>query len=123
MRFLTVISFLLLTGCLGDGKVSVSGDVSVTGSPVDQGTIRFEPSDGKGPTDGATIAGGRYTVKLTPGKKNVYIEGHQQVGEEKQNPDDPSSPILPVFEPIVKVQVTADIDAGQSDLNFDLPAQ
>lgn len=111
----------MLVGCFGDGKLSVSGTVSVNGTPVDQGTIRFAPADGKGPTDGATITAGKYSLQVAPGAKSVHIEGHQQVGEAKQNPDDPSSPVLPVYEPIVNTDVTADISGSRSDLNFDLP--
>lgn len=116
-----LLAVALFTGCFGDGKVPVSGTVSVNGIPVDQGTIRFAPVDGIGPTDGAAISGGSYSVELTPGSKNVHIEGHKKVGEEKQNPDDPSSPVLPVYEAVLNTDVTADISARLNDLNFDLP--
>ena len=116
-----LLSIAGFTGCFGDGKVQVSGTVSVNGIPVDQGTIRFAPVDGVGPTDGASITQGSYSVQLTTGSKNVHIEGHKKIGEEKQNPDDPSSPVLPVYEAIVNTDVTVDISASQSDLNFDLP--
>lgn len=117
-----VTGLVTTVGCFGDGKIEVSGKVSVAGQPIEQGTIRFAPADGKGPTDGASIAGGKYSVELTPGSKKVHIESSKKVGEKKQNPDDPSSPILPDIQVIFKADVTAEVTASRSDLNFDLPA-
>lgn len=121
----TVLMFagLLLAGagCSGDGQVSVSGTVTAAGQPIDEGTIRFEPADGKGPSTGAAITAGNYSTRVTPGAKKVQIKGYQQVGEKKQNPADPSSPMVPVYEPNVDANVTADISEGRSDLDFNLP--
>lgn len=122
IQLLSAMLALMVAGCFGDNKVSVSGKVTYGGQPIEQGTIRFAPADGQGPTDGGTIDDGAYQVEVTPGRKKVHIEGHKQIGEEKQNPADPSSPLLPVYEPIVNTDVTAEISASRDDLNFDLPS-
>jgi hypothetical protein len=62
-----------VAGC-GAGGSPVSGAVSFDDSPVDSGTISFVPADGKGPTFGGVIAGGRYEVVApTPGPKVVRV--------------------------------------------------
>lgn len=114
---------LTIGGCFGDGKVDVHGAVSVDGQPVDQGTIRFEPSDGQGPTDGGPIQAGKYSAHLRPGDKKVHIEAYKQVGEQQQNPADPSSPVLPVYEPIISTKVAAQVAGGRNDLDFHLKSQ
>ncbi len=115
-------AFMALTaiGCFGDGKINVSGSVSANGQPVDHGTIRFAPTDGHGPTDGGPIEAGKYSAHLMPGDKKVHIEAYKKIGEEKQNPADPSSPVLPVYEPIINTDVTAEVTAGRKDLDFHL---
>ncbi len=69
-------SLLLFTvGC--GGSTVVSGTVTYNGEPVANGSIQFLPEDGKGPSAGGMITGGKYRIaeKLTPGKKTVRIEG------------------------------------------------
>jgi hypothetical protein len=62
----------VMPGC---GKAtSVSGSVSYEGKAVGNGSIVFQPADGRGPTAGAAISDGRYQVEsLVPGKKIVQI--------------------------------------------------
>ncbi len=84
----TAVSVLLLSGC-GD-STSVSGNVTYKGKPVESGAITFLPADGKGPSSGARIEGGRYqTEEMLPGPKIVQIIGIKEVDftrppEEKQ---------------------------------------
>jgi hypothetical protein len=64
----------MLAGCGGGGGATVSGSVTYDGQPVGDGTITFLPADGKGPTVGGPIAGGRYSVSgVLPGAKVVQI--------------------------------------------------
>jgi hypothetical protein len=120
--FAIAFAALTLPGCFSDGKVNVSGSVTVDGQPVVQGTIRFAPADGDGPSDGATIDQGRYSAEVLAGTKSVHIEAYKKVGEAPHDRNDPSSPILPVYETLTTHDTTADVMASTADLNFDLPA-
>ena len=117
---------LVLGGCGGDGLVEVRGKVTFDGRPVEQGTISFLPTDGKGPTAGALIENGRYTVRAAPGKKKVEIEGYRVIGQQHVFPDDPSSPLVDKTEPIVPEKynthttLTFDVKQSVDDADFDL---
>lgn len=66
------------------GRFPIQGEVSFNGKPVEEGTISFEPADGKGPTTGGTIAAGKYQLAgdaaPVPGKKLVRISGVRKTG-------------------------------------------
>ncbi|NQT37923.1 MAG: hypothetical protein HQ581_10560 [Planctomycetes bacterium] len=102
-----------LAGCFED-TIEVSGNVTLDGTALEDGKIRFEPADGKGPTAEAVIAAGRYKLELPPGKKKVKIEGWKTVGQERVTPDDPSSPMFDVKEDVVPPRYNRD-----SELTYD----
>jgi len=56
-----------LTGC--GSPAAVHGTVSIDGTPVTEGSVNFEPADGKGPSAGANITGGRVEVPAATGLK------------------------------------------------------
>jgi hypothetical protein len=118
---LLAVAAVGLAGC-GSGKVKIGGEVTVAGEPVVQGTIRFAPADGNGPTDGATIDQGRYTAEVLRGAKTVQIEAFKKVGEAPHDRNDPSSPILPVYETLTKHETTTEVTGASDSLNFDIPA-
>lgn len=65
MKFLTAvfdISLLLFAAGCGGGRANVEGQVTFDGQPVEQGTIVFEPVDGKGAAAGGTIQNGKYRL-------------------------------------------------------------
>jgi hypothetical protein len=69
----------LVCGC-GRPAVSVRGQVTYEGQPVDNGFITFLPADGLGPTCAGPIAGGKYQVDgLTAGPKIAQIIGVKEV--------------------------------------------
>jgi hypothetical protein len=73
-----VVAAVLAAGC--GSAVTVSGEVTYDGKPVEDGRITFLPADGKGPSVGGVVTGGRYTVKnVTPGPKVVKVEAVKQV--------------------------------------------
>jgi hypothetical protein len=67
-------------GC-GPGVAVVSGEVTLDGTPVENGTITFEPVDRGGPTMGGPITNGRYEVKGPPGKKKVLVTSFRLTGK------------------------------------------
>ena len=125
IRVLILCPFLV--GCGGDSVVRVAGTVSVNGTPVQQGTIRFLPADGRGPSAEAVIQEGRYRLELPPGNKKVAIMGFKIVGELfPWGPDAPSSPQL---EPVVPPQfnsrttLTVDLQSDDEAIDFDLQVE
>lgn len=95
-------AYLCLTGCGSrNGLMEISGSVTCDGKPVQNGTVNFLPADGNGPTAGAIVSDGRYSVKLSPGKKQVRIEAFKVVGQRRYRPNDPTSPMVDVQEQIL----------------------
>jgi hypothetical protein len=81
---------LAAIGC-GDGaaRQSIEGAVTFDGTPVPKGQIRFIPTPaGLGPTAGAVITDGRYTVSaekgLVPGRYRVEITAMRPASEKAQ---------------------------------------
>lgn len=82
---LVAVGILVCTGC-GSGLIAVEGNVSFDGQPVEQGSIVFEPADGKGPTAGGKIEGGGYKLSgdegVVPGEKVVRITAVRKTGRQ-----------------------------------------
>jgi len=74
---------IVCLGC-GSGRVAVEGNVSFDDRPVEQGTIVFEPADGKGPSTGGQIVEGEYRLVgdggAMPGKKIVRVTAVRKTG-------------------------------------------
>ena len=121
-----VSAMVLLAGCGGDGRVQVAGTVTLDGESIETGTIAFRPADGQGPTAGALITAGRYTVRVTPGRMSVEIEGFRETGRGPLEPSDPDSPIVAMTEPIVPpkyntaTELQVDVSASNRRLDFPL---
>lgn len=75
-----------VSGCGGDGRVAISGSVTLDGKPVEKGSISFQPEDGIGPGTGAEIKGGCYEITgaaaATPGRKKVSITAVRKTGKQ-----------------------------------------
>jgi hypothetical protein len=93
-RQVQVVALLLALPFAGSGCESpvttVTGDVTLDGSPIESGTITFESPDQKGPTMSGAITNGRYEVKGSPGKKKVLVTGFRPTGRKV-----PAGPPLP----------------------------
>jgi hypothetical protein len=76
---LLFICGLAAAGCGGSapGRHEVTGAVTYRGEPVGEGVIEFEPLDGQGSRDGATILNGVYRIPrqkgLFPGRYRVSL--------------------------------------------------
>jgi hypothetical protein len=125
------IACLLLLGavCLGcsdDKTTRLSGTITLDGTPLEKGKIRFDPVDGNAPTAETLVADGKYSVITRPGKKNVIINGMKKVGERRYHEEDPTSPIVDVNEETVPAryntasELTAELKGGAQTLNWEL---
>jgi hypothetical protein len=73
------LALVVVVGCGGSGvkKVSVTGSVSLDGTPLEKGTITFVPADksAQGGTAGGEITNGKFSVAtVSAGKNRVTIE-------------------------------------------------
>jgi len=65
---LVALAAVLLAGCGDARRQSVEGTVTLDGKPLSEGCIKFIPREGTaGPTAGATIRDGRFSVDPTKG--------------------------------------------------------
>jgi hypothetical protein len=112
---------------------TIDGTVTFNGQPVERGSIRFVSTDKTGPTFGAVIRKGKFTVeKAAPGEKLVTIHAMkqnsvptssqevQQMSEQAQQDEnyvDPAVLIPPNAEGNNK---TVQISAGENPLEFHL---
>jgi hypothetical protein len=89
-------ALIALGFCIGCGGslATVEGNVTFDGQPIEQGSIVFEPADGKGPVAGGNIQNGKYRLgpesKLAPGNKIVRISATRATG--KKIPAGPPAP-------------------------------
>jgi hypothetical protein len=73
-------AFLAAGGCSrsSNGRLAISGKVTLDGTPLDQGLISFNPAKEKMPSAGAAIVAGAYhmpaTKGLLPGMYKVAID-------------------------------------------------
>jgi hypothetical protein len=76
-----------LIGCGGssNGRLEVSGMVTLDGRPLDQGSIEFNDPNGKLPSSGAVIANGAYNLPaakgLQPGSYKAAIDSADPTGQ------------------------------------------
>jgi len=117
----------VFVGC--EAKPStVSGKVTIDGKPVPRGGITFLPFDGDGPTAAGTIRNGEYSAEVFPGKKRVEILGYEVVGQVPAY-GDPKGPMKDVTKAVVPPKynqhsdLTAEIQVGNNDINFELDSK
>ena len=118
---LILLLAILLPGCSGSGLTEIHGTVTLDGTAIENGTIRFEADDGKTPSAQGVIKDGKYRAQVAPGKKKVEIQGYKVVGQRKRDPNDPSAPLEDVTEPIVPPAHTkhsCEIVSGKDTYDF-----
>src|SRR5947208_1033001 len=92
------VSLGTLAGCSGDpqNRQEITGEVTLTGQPIEDGIITFSPVDGQQTGDGASIIKGKYKIPrekgLSPGKYRVsIIAGNGLSGAGDASPDSPNA--------------------------------
>ena len=131
---LSAAGFLICLGCGHDGgpdRAVISGAVTFAGKPLEEGRIMFVPAKGtKGPTSGAEIVGGKYTVKakggVPLGTHRVEITAFRQlpippgVPESAFDQGPPREQFIPAKynrQSELKIEILPD---GSREFNFDL---
>lgn len=114
------------------GRVAVSGNVTLDGTPIDEGTIEFAPHAGVG--SGAKIVNGRYALEevrgLPPGKYQVRIYSPRLPVRAEETPPGappgppgPESSLLGVERVAAKFNtrttLTAEVPQNSEPLTFD----
>ncbi|NBO91216.1 MAG: hypothetical protein EBV06_02695 [Planctomycetia bacterium] len=92
-----ILSIILIGLAMGCGPTEpplypVQGKVTLDGSPVEKGLIRFAPVNGEAPA-GAEIKGGQYSLKVVAGESRVEITAPVVIGKRKAY-DTPDSPMI-----------------------------
>ncbi len=118
-----------LVGCgSGTNELEVTGEVTINGKPLPEGSITFVAPSGDSQTGGGVIKDGKFIAIVAPGKKKVLIVGHEVAGEEplyQGVPDSPTRKVLKPLTPIIYNSVTttpleADIQGKTDALKFEL---
>lgn len=121
----TVIAALPVGCSSGDGKGHVNGVVTLDGTPLKEGAVRFVSLDGQSPTAGATIADGRFAAAVSPGAMRVEVSAPKVVGKQKMI-DAPGAREVDVVEELlparynVKSELTMEVQAGEQEHLFEL---
>lgn len=76
-----ILCLVCMLGC-GDesSSVTVSGNVTLDGEPIEVGMIRFVDQSGVVPSAAGPIEDGKYSVEIEPGEKTVLIQGYKADG-------------------------------------------
>jgi hypothetical protein len=122
---LAVLPFVL-TGCSDNNAAHLSGQIRLNGVPIENGSIRFTPTDGKGPTAEVFIENGKYVVTTAPGPRRVEIRDRKVVGSRHLHKEDPSTPMVDVVEVTVPAryntasELTTNLESGSKTQDFEL---
>jgi hypothetical protein len=76
-----------LQGCGGSDKAptyTVTGTVTYGGTPIEAGSIVFDPVDGQGQAAMGGIVNGQFTAEVQAGKKVIRISAVRKTGEKDQ---------------------------------------
>ena len=124
MRFLPLgCALLALAGCGStDNSVTVSGTVSIGAVPLANGVIRFTPPPNAGVPVASTVAGGKYSAQVPPGKYTVTVEASAAPSGEHATSDKSkgNAAPLPAIPEKYRKGVPTEIAGPNPALDFDL---
>ncbi len=126
LNWFFVFSCVFAIGCGPESKMAtISGVVTIDGTPAEKGSISFIPLDGMSPTAGASIENGKFTSEAPIGESKVEIRVPKVVGKKKLY-DTPESPIQEIMDEVLpkkyneatELRFTA--QKGKNEKNFEL---
>ncbi|WP_437205167.1 carboxypeptidase-like regulatory domain-containing protein [Planctomicrobium sp. SH664] len=122
----SIVMLASLYGCGGAApdRGTVSGTVTLNGTPAPRVTVIFHPENGR-PSQGLTDAEGKYTLSYTIYEKGAMI-GKHTVSIANASPDDGDTG--PASQPAVRIPakydqastLTAEVKAGHNVIDFQL---
>lgn len=121
------VCLLFFTGCGGGSDapttVKVEGTVTFDGEPLSEGSIVFDPTDGKGGSSAGGIQNGTFTFDSQLGQKKVLISASRDTGKKDQYDE----PITESYIPAKynsQTTLTADVKAdGENKFSFELKSK
>ena len=128
---LAAFALVALLGC-GGSDASVSGTVTLNGTPIDAGAVTFVPEGGDAGRIkvGGAILNGKYVVEsgrgLLPGKYKVEFNWRKKTG--RKTPTGDGDPVEETKEGLpakfnTATTQTADIKSGSQPLDFALTSK
>ncbi len=119
------LALCVVVGCgPRDGLTDVQGTVTFNKTPIANGTIKFEPENGEGPSAEEKIMDGKFQARVAPGVKKVIIYGYKKIGE--HHVTGPDSPLIDDLEQVIPAKfndattLRETITVGQAPLTYDL---
>ncbi len=123
-----MIALTLVVGCKKRTMGTVSGMVTIDGTPVKTGGISFFPSNLQASTAGSEITDGQYSAEVAPGVAKVEIRVPKVVGQKKLY-NTPNSPVRPILAEVLpakyndETELTLDVQLGENKHDFALKMQ
>lgn len=116
----------LVIGCAKKSdRSTVTGTVTLDGSPIKSGVIRFVPADGQTATADSAITDGKFSASVPPGEKKVSISAPKVTGQRRVY-ETPNSPMIDVVQELLpakynaKTELTLSVNAASQEKNFPL---
>jgi hypothetical protein len=121
-----LLSVSSLSGCAQKANVGeVKGTVTLDGKPLEDGTIRFTPIEGRGPLAGATIKAGEFSTTVAAGKHRVEISSTKMAGGPVDRHSNAVETVLQLIPEKYNTQseLTLDVQSGLNEPQFDLKSK
>ena len=116
---------LSVTGC-GPGEVVVSGTVTLDGRPLEEGNIAFRPLPATATSEatGVPIQGGKYQLKVRPGRHRIEITATRAAPGAKDPLGTAPAPKSIIPEKYnARSELTEEVRAGANEFNFALTSR
>jgi len=125
VRATIAVVAMLVAGCEKPNIGTVTGTITVDGSPAQSGSIAFFPVDRKSSTAGSEIVDGQYTAKVALGAAKVEIRVPKVMGEKKlyNTADSPKKKILAESLPAKyndQTELQLDVQPGENHQDYSL---
>ena len=118
------IAFVMGCGQAGPKLSKIKGKVTLDGAPLEEGSIAFIPTDGKGVTSGGKITKGEYTADVPYGDKRIEIRARKVIGSKPAYEGVADSPMQDIFVELIPLKYNAEstlvwtIDSAAHDVDI-----
>jgi hypothetical protein len=103
----------------------VKGSVTLDGKPLEDGTVRFAPLEGRANTSGGLIKSGEFTANVPIGKFRVEISSTKIVGGPADRHSDSVETVVQLIPEKynTRSELTLDVKSGSNEPHFDLKSR